>query len=82
MNTEIVVIILMSVLLLAQQVYYLRQIQKLIDKLMSGTYTTYVQNEVAKLEVNKAKDGFRIQLPQDEGLSQLEQLNMILPPPL
>lgn len=75
MSHELIVIIIMSVLLCFQQVYYLRQIQELINKLMSGSYTTFVQNETIKKESNKAKDGFTIQLPQDEGPNMLEELN-------
>ncbi len=41
MTLDSLVIITLSSLLVFQQVYFMRQVQKLLDKLMSRSYTEY-----------------------------------------
>ena len=59
----------------------MRQIHKFTDKLMSGSYTNYVQNQAIVAEANKPGKSYSVQLPQDEGMSDLDELNMRLSAP-
>lgn len=60
----IIILVLLSVIFI-QQVYYLRQIQKLVDKLMSRSYTEYVRAE---------KPFERPKIASDEPLEDLRTL--------
>ncbi len=64
-----VVILLFASLVIFQQIYFLSQIQKLLDKAMSRSYTEYVKAD---------KDPVRITLPQDppEDLRILQEFNV------
>lgn len=80
MNLELGIILILSALLIFQHIFYLLQIQKFTDKVMSGNYTTYVQTESLKSQDNTFS-GTNFPLPQDEGPDELEQLNRMLSPP-
>lgn len=56
-------------------VFLMFQIQKLINKLMSGNYGSYVQSETFQKTGPKE---FRIELPKDEGLDEIKELNRLL----
>jgi hypothetical protein len=61
MTIEIVLVILLVV----QQLFWMAQIHKLINKLMSRDYTGYVYAQKKQPE-KKAQGQTRIQLPDDE----------------
>lgn len=87
MSPEITVIISLCAIIFLQQWFYLRQIQKLVDKIMAGNYATYAQskayvNESLKAPAQGIGQGFSVQLPQEEEFDELEQLNSMLRPPL
>lgn len=82
MNTELTVILLLCAIVVFQQVFFFRQVHKFTDKIMSGSYTAYVQNlGIKEQQQHKPMSGFNIELPQDEGPSELDQLNAMLNPP-
>lgn len=76
---ELGIIIVLGTLLVFQHVFYSYQMHKFTNKIMSGTYTAYVQTE--ELKKQNQMSGFSMPLPQDEGPSELEQLNRLLSPP-
>ena len=83
MHTELVVIIGLLVFVGFQQWFFLKQIQKLVDKVMAGNYAVYSQSQAHVNESLKPPvQGFNVQLPQDGEFDELSQLNAMLRPPL
>lgn len=85
MNLELIVILSLIVLVMFQQIFFLKQIQTLVDKVMAGNYATYSQSQAFVNESMKAPapaHGFNVQMPQDGELDELSQLNAMLRPPL
>ena len=85
MNTELIVILSLIAFIGFQQWFCLKQIQKLVDKVMAGNYATYSQSQAFVNESMKAPpqaQGFNVQLPQDGEFDELSQLNAMLRPPL
>ena len=83
MSAEIIVIICLMVVIVFQNWFYLKQIQKLVDKVMSGSYATYTQGQAFVNESLKSQQptGFNVQLPQQEEMDELAQLNAMIKPP-
>jgi hypothetical protein len=83
MTVESIVIICLVAVIAFQQWFYVMQIHKFTDKIMSGNYATYAQTQ-AFLQENKPQgpQEFRVQLPQHEEYDELAQLNAMLKPPL
>lgn len=79
---HLVVILLLVAVIVYQQWFYQKQVQTFIDKIMSGNYATYSQSQVLVNESLKAPAGFNVQLPQDEEVDELAQLNAMIRPPL
>jgi hypothetical protein len=52
--SDLIIIAVLVGLIIFQQVYFLRQIQKLLDKLMSGSYQGYVAatNPVTRVKLD------------------------------
>lgn len=85
MNIELIVILSLIAFVGFQQWFFLKQIQKLVDKVMSGNYSAYSQGQAFVNESLKAPapaQGFNVQLPQDGEFDELSQLNAMLRPPL
>lgn len=84
MNTELVVILSLIAFVGFQQWFFLKQIQKLVDKVMAGNYSAYSQGQAFVNESMKAPpaQGFNVQMPQDGEFDELSQLNAMLRPPL
>ena len=84
--TELVVIISLLGVIVFQQWFYLKQIDKFTDKIMAGNYHAYAQSQAYVNESLKAPtaapNGFNIQLPHDEEFDELSQLNSMLTRPL
>lgn len=68
---EIKIIIALCALLAVQQVFYLHQIQKLVDKLMSRSYTDYTAAKTPPKEI-------RVQVPAEppEDLRILQEFSL------
>lgn len=81
---SMVVILLLAAIIVYQQWFFSKQMQTLIDKIMAGNYAAYSQSQVLVNESLKApmQNGFNIQLPQDEEMDELAQLNAMIKPPL
>lgn len=60
-----------------QQGFYMWQINKLVNKLMSRDYHTYHQSVTPP----PVMGGFRVQLPQDDTNDILKELNNTIKPP-
>lgn len=62
MQTEIVIIIVLVIVIAAQQFFFMRHIHRLLDKLMSRSYTEYIRadkpiiNKPFKLDEEPAED--------------------------
>lgn len=67
MSLEVIVFILLIVIA-AQQMYFLRQIQKLVDKLMSRSYTEYI-----RAEKPVEKPTIKLDLEEPEDLRSLQE---------
>jgi hypothetical protein len=66
----IAAIIIMSGVIVYQQIFWSRQVQKLVDKLMSRSYTEYFQTQNPKPPVE------RFQIPEErEDLGALQGLH-------
>lgn len=81
MTVESIVIICLVAVIVFQQWFYVMQIHKFTDKIMSGNYATYAQTQAFLQENKHGPQEFKVQLPQDEGLDELAQLNAMLKPP-
>lgn len=84
MQIEIIVILGLMFFACFQQWFYLKQIQKLVDKIMSGSYAQYSQSQAHVNESMKpqALTGFHVPLPQDGEFDELSQLNARIRSPL
>lgn len=81
MNNELLGIIGLVLCFTAyQQWFYLKQIQKLVDKMIAGNYSAYSQGQAHVNESLRPKE-FRVEIPQDEGMDELAQLNQMIKPP-
>lgn len=81
MNTELIVIMTLCVVVFCQQWFYLKQIQKLVDKIMAGNYSNYAQGQ-AHVNDSLRPQEFRVPMPQQEEFDELSQLNSMIRPPL
>jgi len=82
-NQDFIVIILLIVLLALQQVFFLREIQKLAEKVMSKNYGEYLHGEFLKKETVLAKpDSMSLQVEPSEEDRELARLNAMINPPL
>lgn len=78
MTIEEVVILFLVVLIILQQGFYLWQIHRLLNKVMSKNYAEYSHVEKFKPPTN----GFHIKLPtEDFGQDELADLNNSIRPP-
>lgn len=77
MSFEHGVIIFLCVLLLAQQVFWLKNVQRLVDKAMSKNYLEYAQAEVIKSQspVRDKNQQEEIELTDDFSAQQAERAN-------
>lgn len=66
--------LVLAALLVIQNVYFMRQIQRLIDKLMSRSYYDFKQSE----NLPKPVDGVRMVLPDESDNEDLGTLTGIL----
>lgn len=85
MTIDLIVILGLIACVCFQQWFYLKQIQKLIDKIMAGNYSAYSQGQAFVNESLKAPtgpNGFNVQLPQEGEFDELAQLNSMIRPPL
>jgi len=73
MTPEIYVIILLCALMVIQQYFYMKQNQKLVDKLMSRNYGEYVTGE-NMLKPNETK----VQLPPEDDQADPNVVNEIM----
>lgn len=55
---EIVAICFLGSVVVFQQIYFMRQIQKLLDKMMSGSYQSYVAatNPQSRVKIDEIPD--------------------------
>lgn len=84
MDQAYIAIIVLIAVVCFQTWFYLKQIHRLIDKVMAGNYATYTQAQAFVNESMKAPvmpNGFNVQLPQQED-DELAQLNAMIKPPL
>lgn len=68
---------LLIIIVAMQQGFYMWQINKLVNKLMSRDYHTYHQSVAPP----QALTGFRVQLPQETEVDHLKELNDMIKPP-
>lgn len=74
MTIDVVIIMLLVVIVALQQGFYMWQVNKLVNKLMSRDFHSYTHT------VNPpAPQGFHIQLPQEEEHDRLKELNRRFP---
>lgn len=78
----LVIIIVLSGLLIFSNVYYLRIVKQLTDKIMAGNYTNYAQAQVMLQDGNKHYPEQKIELTGEEELEELRKLNSMVAPPL
>jgi len=73
MTIEHVLLVVSCVIIVFQQVFFMWQVNKLVNKAMSRDFHSYAQT----MTPPKPKDlgGFHIQLPEQEGLDRLKELN-------
>lgn len=81
MNESFIVIILLLILLGFQQVYFLKQISKLTEKLMAKSYGEFVQAQMSMNEKPKQPDIMSIPVEPSEEDMELKMLNSMLAPP-
>ncbi len=62
-------VVILSAIVVGQQAFYMWQVHKLINKLMSRDFFSYKQTLTPP-----QPNGFHIQLP-DEGIDRLKELN-------
>lgn len=76
MDNYLIALVFISLILLNvfQFVYWSREVQKLIDKLMSGSYVNYVQtNQLAQ----KSKSDTGLRISKEDLESQIEEQQIL-----
>ena len=78
MTIEFIIICVLIMIIIAQQMFFMWQVNKLVNKLMSRDFHSYAQT-IKPPEHNLG--GFTVQLP-DEGHDRLAELNRSIQMPL
>jgi hypothetical protein len=76
MTIETMIILVLVLLLIGQQCFYMWQTQKLLNKIMSRNYVEYAQ--VNSSLGPKPEQGFRVQLPDPTEDQRIKELNQMM----
>lgn len=77
MTIEMIVVAFLSLLLIAQQGFYMWQVHRMLNKLMSRNYTEYAQ--VNHVYGPKTQNGFSVPIEnEDIGPDRVKELNRMM----